>query len=178
MKAFLYSLLTAVFLINSNIALAATLADYAQLPEREKVSISSWTVTRWYFNKTKTENALRVLFDIENRTMLKAFDLQQLKAKTPYFLTNNKVIFNVSEVTRIAGKKSREYSMAHNYDIKADKLRTTLVLGEGIYLNQTGLGKIIGVSADEKYAYMPAFTDSGSIGDRHAEYSVMRVSPK
>ena len=155
--------------------LAATVEDYTSLPERENVSISP-DGTKVVFQQNKDGKRLAILFDIENRKMLKAFDLQQLKARTPYFLTNNNVIFNVSEVTRLIGTETHDYSMAHNYDIKAGKLRTTLVLGEGIYEGQTGLGRIIGVSADEKYAFMPAFTDSGSIVDSHPEYSVMRVS--
>lgn len=171
MPSILIFLFTLVFGTTS----AATIEDYTRLPERENVSISP-DGNKVVFQQNTDGKRVAVLFDIENREMLKAFDLQQLKAQAPYFLTNNNVIFRVSEVTRVVGTRSYDYSMAHNYDIKADKLRTTLVLGEGIWKGQTGLGRVIGVSADEEYAYMPAFTDSGSIVDSKPEYSVLRVS--
>ena len=171
----LSTVLLSLFMLVASTAIAATIEDYTRLPERENVSISP-DGNKVVFQQNKDGKRVAVLFDIENRKLLKAFDLQQLKARTPYFLTNNNVIFGVSEVTRLVGIKTYDYSMAHNYDIKADKLRTTLVLGEGIYEGQTGLGRVIGVSADEEYAYMPAFTDSGSIVDSKPEYSVMRVS--
>ncbi len=171
----LSSVLIFFFTLASSTSIAATMEDYTRLPERENVSISP-DGNKVVFQQNKDGRRVAVLFDIENRNLLKAFDLQQLKARPPYFLTNNNVIFNVSEVTRMVGTRKHDFSIAHNYDIKADKLRPTLVLGEDVYISQTGLGRVIGVSADEAYAYMPAFTDSGSIVDSVPEKSVMRVS--
>ena len=156
-----------------NISYAATNADYAMLPERQKVSISP-DGSKVVYQYNKDDRRTAVVYDIDKKQLLKAFDLEKLNARSVYFLTNNYVILKVSEVTSL-GTGMREYSVAYSYDIAAKKLRRTLTLGDNIYSNQTGLGNIVGVSDDGKYAYMPAYTDSG---DYAVNYSVMRVNLK
>lgn len=171
----LFSLL--VLCLSCVSAFSATIDDYAKLPEMQKVSISP-DGSKLVFQRNTGDKRYAVVFDMASKKTIKVFDINQLNARSVYFLTDNFVILVVSEVMRMRGSAEHEYSMAYAYDIAGDKLRKTLTLGNGIYTNQTGLGSVIGVSPDHKFAYMPAYTEAGTINAPDVQFSVMRVNLK
>ena len=71
-----------------------------------------------------------------------------VKARYVDFASSDHVILIASETTSVFGYRGRmEYSAAFVYDIRTNKIRQLLRDTEDLYPAQSGLGKIVGVSA-------------------------------
>ncbi|WDE08975.1 S9 family peptidase [Thalassomonas viridans] len=103
-----------------------------------------------------------VIIDLKTKSLLAGFDVSSVNPDNAYFIDNERLILIASSNTRLWGFKGRhDISTAYAFNISSKKIHQLLIPGYGIYEGQTQLGKIIGISADKKYAYMPAYKSSG-----------------
>lgn len=60
-------------------------------------------------------------------------------------------------------------SAAYSFNTKTNKLYQMLTAGYGLYTGQSSLGRVVGISPDKQYAYMPAWKDRNT-------YSLLKVN--
>lgn len=93
-----------------------------------------------------------------------AVSTEGMKANWVSFAGPRHVIINASETMRIIGYGGRdEYSAAFSYSLDDRKVIQLLARTDHLYPAQTGLGRVLGRSADEPRVFMPAFM--GEAGD-------------
>ena len=106
---------------------------------------------------------LMLVTDLVAKKIIAAVDVSKVKPTNAYFLGNNKLIMVASSNTRLGGYVGRHnVSIAYAYNFESKKLVQLLTPGKGIHLGQTDVGRIVGVSNDNKYTYMTAYRDAGS----------------
>lgn len=147
--------------------------DYGVLPKISMMSISP-SGDMVAFRNTGGERDLVYVVSLKEKKRLAALDVSEIMPRSLYFTTEDELILVVSEVRRVFGYRGDlEMSTAYAYNLRNNELRQLLTPGDGIYKGQTGLGRILGLSPDKKYVYMPAFV--GERQDRSPDMSVMRV---
>jgi len=91
------------------------------------------------------------------------------------FADADTLVLVVSQYGRIEGFRGRDdYSRAFVYSTRDHELKTLLQPGGVVYVGQSGLGEIVGVSPGGKYAYMPAFSGDARFVE-YPNYSLFRV---
>lgn len=96
-----------------------------------------------------------------------------LKARYVSFADNTHAILHASETASMAGVRGEwEHSGAISFNIETKKSKALLQGTDGLYPAQTGLGKIVGISAGSNDVFMPAFMDL-AIGDE--TYDLLKV---
>jgi dipeptidyl aminopeptidase/acylaminoacyl peptidase len=145
------------------------LEAYGNLPSRSMVVISP-DAQRMAYRDTSDGRDLMLILNIKKKALLAAIDISLVNPDNAYFIDNDRLIFFSSKNKRLWGFKGRhDVSTAHVYNLKSKKIHQLLVPGYGIYQGQSQLGKIIGISSDKRFAYMPAYKNAGS-------YNLYKVS--
>jgi len=141
---------------------------YGALPDVSKMVISPGGDKIAYRQIEQGSDLLRI-YDLVNKKIIGTIDLSNIKPNRVYFIDEERLILVVRRNTRLMGYRGRhEVSSAYSYNLKKNKLIQLLNLGYGIHGGQTQLGKIVGLSADGKKVYMPAWTNETS-------FSLMRT---
>jgi dipeptidyl aminopeptidase/acylaminoacyl peptidase len=163
-------------MLSAGIWAQPTVKDYADLPFVQWVSVSP-SGNKLAFRQRGDDSDLVKIVDIEQQKVIAGVDVSSITPRAIHFVDEDKLILLVSEEKRIRGYRGLDsVSTAFVYHVKKNELRQMLVPGQKkLYLGQTGLGKILGLSEDGKYAYMPAFTENW---DKRGvpPFSLMRVS--
>jgi dipeptidyl aminopeptidase/acylaminoacyl peptidase len=142
--------------------------SYGKLPEKSMFVISP-SSERIAYRDTSNGRDLVIMTDMVKGEMLAAIDVASVKPNNMYFIDEDTLIFIASETRVIRGFQGRhEISVAFAYQLESKKMHQLLVQGNGIYKGQSQLGRILGISPDKKYAYMPAY-------ENQAVYSLYRV---
>jgi len=146
-----------------------TYADYVKLPEKSMVVISPSATKMAYRHKDETSDMLIVL-DLSNGSIIRAVTIEEVNPDNMYFIDDNRLILVVSKNSRLFGFRGRhDVSVAHSFNLDTGKIHQLLIAGNGIYRGQSSLGGIVGISADNKYAYMPAWQSE-------SRYSLFKVN--
>lgn len=95
-----------------------------------------------------------------------------IKARNVYFASPDFAILRGSETTRRYTRNKYEVSGAFSFDLKTRKVTQLGKDVEDLYPAQSGYGRIVGLSDDGKYEYMPGFV--GQLGSDPA-YDLLRV---
>jgi dipeptidyl aminopeptidase/acylaminoacyl peptidase len=141
---------------------------YGKLPSKSMLVISPSGDRLAYRDVTDGKDAALVINLVDN-SIVAAIDISTVKPSYMYFIDDDRLIFVASDHRRIEGYKGEHnVSAAMAYNIKKKKLHQMLVPGAGIFKGQTAVGRIVGVSDDHKYAYMPAYENPG-------QYNLYRV---
>ena len=170
MKAilFCFSLLLTSFFTSAN---QPPLEAYGALPNKSMMVISP-SGDRIAYRTTSAENDYMVVYSLTDNKLVSAVDVSEVKPTSLYFISETKLILVVEENRKLWGYKGRhDYSAAFVYNTEDKKIFQLMSAGYGIYGGQTALGRILAISDDGKYAYMPAWLDSG-------RYSLFRVNLK
>ncbi len=153
-----------------------SLKDYGTLPEIQLITISP-SGNLVAFRKVTEESDLIIVLSLDTNKALTAIDVSALNPDSIYFLNEEQLVLVASKVTKVEGFKGKiDLSTAFLCEIKTGSVRQLLIPGDGIYRGQSGLGKIIGLSPDGTYAYMPAYV--GEEGSENPDYSLMKVNLK
>jgi dipeptidyl aminopeptidase/acylaminoacyl peptidase len=149
-----------LFVLASSIALAGpTPNDYGALPTIQMVAISPSGESIAYRKVTESQNTI-IASSISQKKNLLAIDIGKLQPKNIYFLNENQIMLIVSEFQRVEGFLGRfDLSTAFVLNIDDKKIRQLLIPGDKILAGQGGLGRVAGITADGKYALMPAWSD-------------------
>ncbi|WP_017446983.1 alpha/beta hydrolase family protein [Gayadomonas joobiniege] len=135
---------------------------YSYLPETSMVRLSP-SAKYISFRYVKNDDNFILVKDLKTGKVVGGINIGELNPKNAYFIDDNQILLVASEYRSIYGFEGREnISTAFIYNIKNKELRQLLIPGYGIYPGQTGLGRLIGISPDKAYAYMPAY-----VGERH-----------
>lgn len=130
---------------------------YGKLPSKSLLVISP-NAERMAYRDTSNNRDLMMVVDLIKNKIVAAVDVSAVKPDRAYFVDNDKLILEISKNKRISGFRGRhDISAAFAYNLKSNKLHQLLIQGYGIYDGQTQLGRIVGLSADKKFAYMPAY---------------------
>jgi hypothetical protein len=143
--------------------------EYAKLPAISELAISP-SAKRYAFRQTDGKQDFITVFDRNQKKNVAAVNVTEVKPDNVYFINDSKIVLVTETNTRPHGYRGRhDISTAAVYDITANKVHRLLAPGYGIHLGQTRVGKIVGISGDHKYAYMPAYKEK----DR---YSLLKSS--
>lgn len=153
-----------LFIFASSIVMASpTPNDYGALPTIQMVAISPSGESIAYRKATESQNTVVVASISQKKTLL-AIDIGKLQPENIYFLNEKQIMLIVSEYRRVEGFLGKfDLSTAFTLNIDDKKIRQLLIPGDKILAGQTGLGKVVGITPDGKYALMPAWSDINNI---------------
>lgn len=145
--------------VSINSFAAPSLQDYGNLPVVSMVAISP-DGDKVAFRRVENGNDILAITSLRENKVLAKLDVSEIRPHQLKFLNNDQIYLVVSEFTRVWGFIGKfDNSTGFVFDINTKKFRQLLVAGEGnVYPAQSGLGFVVGVSADGQYAFMPAFT--------------------
>ncbi|MFT7560730.1 MAG: cephalosporin-C deacetylase-like acetyl esterase [Flavobacteriales bacterium] len=176
MKMILASLLVLFFSVGIN-ASELNVDDYAQLKSTTHMTLSpSGNLIAFRSRSEQYPNHLGI-YSLKERKYINIVSLESLHVYKLHFIDENTVIIMGSEDDYYYRYNDHiEFSSAFSYNLKTKKIHQLLVPGKHVAV-QTGLGNIIGISPDKKYAYMPAFKGAGRTNSTSEKmyYSLMKV---
>lgn len=153
---------------------APSISDYGALPTTQLVAISPNGNTIAFRRVSNGQDVLMVN-SISEKKMLFMVDVSRIQPETIQFFSNDKILLVASQFTRVSPFIGKfDLSTAYVLDLTTNKIRQLLVPGELILAGQTGLGRVVGLSADGRYAYMPAWSDVDNQFP-NSEYSLYKV---
>jgi len=158
------------FLLTHSVSAAKlTYADYAKLPEKSMVVISP-SATKLAYRETKDGRDYLFVIDLASGSLIRALSIEEVNPDNLYFIDDSRLILVVSKNSQLFGFRGRyDVSVAFSFNLLDGKIHQLLTAGLGIYEGQSSLGGIVGVSADHKYAYMPAWQSE-------SRYSLLKVN--
>lgn len=155
-------------------AAAPTNKDYGTLPTINLGAISP-SGNLFAYRKTDDKNDLFMVYSRTEKKVIAAAEIGELNPRKITFLSDDKIILFVSQLKGFLEHPDEfEVSTAFIFDIKNKEFKQLLKPGDNIRLLQQGLGRIVGVSADKKYIYMPAYVDAVA-NTNTPDHSLMRV---
>ncbi len=135
---------------------------YGKLPSKSMLVISP-NAQRMAYRDTSNGQDLMIVIDLTTNKMVNGINIDGVNPSTIYFTDNDRLILVASENKRMLGYYGRHnISAAFVYNIDKNKIHQLLIRGYGIHQGQTQLGSIMGLSNDNKYAYMPAYAEEGT----------------
>ncbi|MDN3638698.1 prolyl oligopeptidase family serine peptidase [Simiduia curdlanivorans] len=156
------------------IAQEPALADYGTLPAIQMLAISpSGNIIA--FRKTNNTSDQVIVYSLTQNKMLRGADVSSTQPRRMYFISDNELILVASQLKRLWGYRD-EFAMSTAFvmNVKSGDIRQLLTPGDRIYLGQSGLGNIVGISPDKKYLYMPAFVGKTE-SDQSPNLHLMKV---
>jgi dipeptidyl aminopeptidase/acylaminoacyl peptidase len=156
----LYFLLSfSVFATEPKVPLEA----YGGIPNKSMFTISN-DGTRIAYREVVNNTDIMTIMDIVNGGVVGRVDIGSVRPDSAYFVDNDTLILVVVDGhRRFAGYRGpHDVSAAYAFNIKDNNLHQMLQPGYGIFPGQSNIGRIVGVSKDKKYAYMPAYKNLGS----------------
>ncbi|TAP40678.1 S9 family peptidase [Alteromonas sp. KUL49] len=140
---------------------------FGAIPTTSMVEISP-SGNRIAYRTTSADKDYFVVFDLHENKMVNAIDVSTVKPSFAYFISDDQLVFVAEETRRIRGFRGRhDISAAFHYNIETQKI-SQMLSGDNIYAGQAALGRVLAISEDKQFAYMPVWTDA-------TEYSLVRV---
>ncbi len=180
------AIICALICLGLNTAYAKpSLKDYGLLPEIELIAVSPSGDLVAFRKRTVASDRIMVI-SLSSHKQVTSIDVASIKPRNMYFLNDDQLILVAYKSTHPLGFLEKfDISTAFLVDFKGGAIRQLLKPGEfPVYVGQTGLGSVVGISPDGNYAYMPAYTfeDLGSDLDaskiEKKNYSLLQVDLK
>lgn len=148
--------------------------SYASIPEKSMFAMSPSGDRVGYRSANGGRDAY-VIVDLKANKMIAGLDVSAIDPQRAYFVNESQLIFVASKFTEIPGYTGKyRVSSAFVYDTDTKEIRQLVVPGKGVFDGQSRLGRIIGVSPDQEYVYMPLLVKRGERSK--AVYSLTKVS--
>ena len=173
---FLRAGITLVLIACFSVSMASPgLKQYGQLPEVDMMVISP-KGERVAYRRTVGADDSVIVVSLKTSKVVGGIALtDKIVPSDMFFFDENRLVLVVYDHARIPGFRGRHnISTAYVYNIKNKEIRPLLRSGGVVYAGQTELGTVIGVSADHKNIYMPAWAGDADITDR-PNYAVFEV---
>lgn len=150
-----------------------TLEDYGALPTVQMMSVSP-DGTMVAFRRHSAERDIVVVYSLDEGKAITGIEVSEIRPNQLYFLDHSRLIMVASEQRWMSryGSNNR-ISSAFALDITTGQVMQLLTPGDNIVNDQLGLGDILGISADGKHVYMPAFIEGRS--HRRPDLALMEV---
>lgn len=149
-------------------------SDYGSLPVTQMVAISP-NGNLIAFRRVADGKDLITVNSLSEKKVVFVADVSKIQPQTIQFFTDDKLELVASEFRRLDGFRGYfDLSTAYVLDLNDKKIRQLLIPGDLILAGQTGLGRVVGLSPDGRFAYMPAWSQV----DNHfpdSEYSLYKV---
>jgi len=117
------------------------------------------------WRKTNADSDAVVVYSLQQKQVLGGFSLDgKVDPSSLSFVTSDKLVLVASENTRVSGFRGKfDVSNAFVFDLGERELKTLLAPVDNVYPGQSGLGRIIGLSGDRRYVYMPAYSGESTL---------------
>ncbi len=150
---------------------APTVKDYGSLPGTSLMTLSA-DGKKLAFRKAENGKDLLVVYSLDKGKVLQTIDIANVNPQSLYFISARQLIIRVAQRKQLYGYQggARAVSAAYVMEVESGKLAQLLTPGDKIYPGQSDVGNIVGISADGKHTFMPAYIDANR--DSRAEYSV------
>ncbi len=150
------AVLFAQLLVTTPASAEPSLGDYGNLPSTAMMAVSP-SGNAIAFRRTEDGVDRLVVYSLQQKEVLRAVDISEILPNRMYFVSDHQLILVASELRKITGYRGEfAVSSAFVFDVKSGKIEQLLTPGDKIYRGQGGLGRIVGISADKQYLYMPA----------------------
>jgi dipeptidyl aminopeptidase/acylaminoacyl peptidase len=134
---------------------------YGKLPSKSMLVISP-SGKRLAYRDTSGSKDVAMIINLADKSLVAAVNITSVKPSSMYFIDEERLIFVVEKNMKIRGFRGRHnVSSALAYNLKTKKIHQLLIPGKGIYKGQSAVGRILGISEDKKYAFMPAYGNPG-----------------
>lgn len=151
-----------------------TIADYGSLPEVQLVAVSPGG-NRIAFRRTEGDTDVLLVYSRTQQEYLQTVDVSAVQPRQLHFISDNELVLVASELRKLAGYRGEhDVSTAFALNVDTGDLNQLLTPGDNITMGQTGLGRIIGTSPDNRHLYMPALVKR-DVTDHNAYLAVMKV---
>ncbi len=157
-----------------------SIKDYGLLPDVSQVVISP-NGELFAFRKTSLDNDYVLIYSASTSKQIGGLDVSAIDPQHFYFSNDESLILVASQYKKLRNyRHAFDISTAFTYSIKTKTVRPLIRAGQPlrgdalIYMGQTGMGRIVGVSKDSKYIFMPAFVGSSDL-DQAPNYALLRV---
>ncbi|MGK0370289.1 MAG: hypothetical protein ACJAW1_000528, partial [Glaciecola sp.] len=139
------------------------LEAYGGIPNKSMFTISP-DGTRVAYREVINTSDIMTIMDIVNGGVVGRIDISSVRPDNAYFVDNDTLILVVMDGNRrfVGYRGQHDVSAAYAFNIKDNDLHQMLEPGYGIFSGQGNVGRIVGVSKDKKYAYMPAYKNLGA----------------
>ncbi len=155
--------------------IATTAEIYGTPPEVQMVAVSP-SGDAFAYRHLDDERDLVVVRSMADGQVIRLTDVSDVKPQALYFVSDTHLILQISDNLRLTGFRGiHDVSIAYSLNIKTGDINQLLTPGYRIYMGQTDIGRIVGVSPDGKYVYMPAYMGEGAMG-LNPHYSLVRVN--
>lgn len=149
------------------------LEAYGRLPSISQVALSP-NGKLIAFRKTDSEGDFLFVVDLASGTPVGGVGVQDINPRKIFFATNEKLILFASETARSRLVRTAwKASGAILYDFVEKEHRQLLINYRDIFPAQSGIGQVVGQSADGEKLYMPAYIGSLSSKPR---FSLLEAS--
>jgi dipeptidyl aminopeptidase/acylaminoacyl peptidase len=130
---------------------------YGKLPTKSMLVVSP-SGNRIAFRDTSTDKDLLIVLDLQGGKIIAGTELKEINPTSMYFVDEQKLILVATDNMILRGFRGRhDVSAAFAFNLDKNKVHQIMVAGDGVYTGQSELGNIVGVSADKKYAFIPAW---------------------
>lgn len=156
-QAFHYSAFLFTLIFCFAVQTKPSIDDYAALPGVSQMRLSP-NGELIAFIKTSADKDSVVIFSLKEGKMMTGATLETLSPRNLYFANDDQLIIVASRYRHVLGIRGQiDMSTAFAMNAHNGKIHQLLTPGDVIYVGQGGLGDIVGLSADKKYALMPAY---------------------
>jgi len=117
-----------------------------------------------------------LIVDINKGKVLHGFDVSKIKPRNAYFISEDKVILILTKRKKIRGYLGfHDIDYGFLFDLKTKDIKPLLQPGNGISAGQTRFGRIVALSKDQRWAYMPAYAKYRRSSVGMTKLSLMKV---
>ena len=150
--------------------------SYGLLPEIEMVAVSPSGNIFAFRRTTEKEDAIWVYSLLEKKSLGGVALPDGISPTKLTFISDKHLVMTANSFARLRGFRGGKHDVsdAYVFNIKSKKIKRLLDTGSDVYLGQRNLGKIIGVSEDQKYVYMGAYKGDAAAYETPF-YSVFKV---
>jgi len=174
LKRILVSFSILLCTVASTVFASPSASDYGALPTTQMVAISP-NGNNIAFRRVANGQDTMIVQSISEKKLLMVIDTSKIQPKIIQFFNDNQVLLVASEFTRVEGFMGKfDLSTAYVVNLNDKKIRQLLIPGNKILAGQTGLGHVVGISPDGRYAFMPAWSDV-DLQFPDSEYNLYKV---
>ncbi|MEM6513752.1 MAG: alpha/beta fold hydrolase [Pseudomonadota bacterium] len=149
------------------------LEAYGSLPGVDLVTLSP-SGERLAMRRTEGDIDIVMVIDLTTGQRTSAVDVSSTNPRSLKFVSDDMLLLIAGQTTRMFGIRGAfDYSAAFAMNTNTSETRQLLTRADDLFSAQSGLGRIVGASADGKTVYMPAFEGPSQVSS--PRYSLFEV---
>jgi len=175
LKIVILLLINYFFFFSEALSASPTNKDYGGLPAISLGAISP-SGNLFAYRNVDGKKDLFVVYSRTEKKVISAAHMGDLNPYEIYFIDENKIVLIAAQIKNLFEfRKGYEFGTAFVYDIQKKEFKQLLKPGDNIYIYQTWLGRVLGISADKKFLFMPAYIAREDRSDV-LDFALMKVN--